>query len=166
VRKIRRALNDDAESSRCIVTIPGKSYRFVEPVRIPNGEATTNGNGKEAINRQSAALTSASDESQPRRHNHWLALISVAGLALVAAAMAVVAHLSRGTSTTSASNILAELPAPQLPNKPSIAVLPFANLSGDPQQEYFSDGITDELITDLSRLPNLFGHCPPIELRL
>jgi DNA-binding winged helix-turn-helix (wHTH) protein len=99
VRKIRRALNDDAESSPFIVTIPGKGYRFVEPVRIPNGEATTNGHGEEAIIRQSA-LTSASDESQSRRHNHWLALISVAGRALVAAAMAVVAHLSRGTSTT------------------------------------------------------------------
>jgi adenylate cyclase len=37
-----------------------------------------------------------------------------------------------------------------------LAVLPFANLSGDPQQEYFSDGITDDLITDLSRVPKLF----------
>jgi TolB-like protein len=43
-----------------------------------------------------------------------------------------------------------------LPDKPSIAVLPFANLSGDPQQEYFSDGITDDLVTDLSRVPGLF----------
>jgi adenylate cyclase len=43
-----------------------------------------------------------------------------------------------------------------LPNKPSIAVLPFANLSGDPEQEYFSDGITEDLITDLSKLSGLF----------
>jgi TolB-like protein len=35
-------------------------------------------------------------------------------------------------------------------------VLPFLHLSGDPQQEYFSDGITNQLINDLSRLPNLF----------
>src|SRR5262249_43235469 len=43
-----------------------------------------------------------------------------------------------------------------LPDKPSIAVLPFANLSGDPEQEYFSDGITEDLITDLSKLSGLF----------
>jgi adenylate cyclase len=43
-----------------------------------------------------------------------------------------------------------------LPDKPSIAVLPFANLSGDVEQEYFSDGITEDLITDLSKLSGLF----------
>ncbi|MGA7490170.1 MAG: adenylate/guanylate cyclase domain-containing protein, partial [Xanthobacteraceae bacterium] len=43
-----------------------------------------------------------------------------------------------------------------LPDKPSIAVLPFQNMSGDPEQEYFSDGITEDLITDLSKLSGLF----------
>jgi adenylate cyclase len=43
-----------------------------------------------------------------------------------------------------------------LPDKPSIAVLPFANLTGDPQQEYLSDGITEEIITALSKVPFLF----------
>ena len=46
--------------------------------------------------------------------------------------------------------------SPELPSKPSIAVLPFANLSGDVEQEYFSDGITEDLITDLSKLSGLF----------
>ena len=41
---------------------------------------------------------------------------------------------------------------PTLPDKPSIAVIPFANMSGDPEQEYFSDGITEDIITALSRL--------------
>ncbi len=51
---------------------------------------------------------------------------------------------------------LAREQALPLPDKPSIAVLPFANMSDDPQQEFFADGITDDLITDLSRLSGLF----------
>jgi adenylate cyclase len=47
-------------------------------------------------------------------------------------------------------------PALALPEKPSIAVLPFQNMSGDPEQEYFADGITEDIITALSRIPLLF----------
>jgi len=52
----------------------------------------------------------------------------------------------------------AEQPAPRfaLPDKPSIAVLPFANLSGDPEQDYFTDGIVEDIITGLSRMGWLF----------
>jgi adenylate cyclase len=47
-------------------------------------------------------------------------------------------------------------PAPPLPDKPSIAVLPFQNMSGDPEQEYFADGMVEEIITALSRIRWLF----------
>jgi class 3 adenylate cyclase len=53
----------------------------------------------------------------------------------------------------------AKAPAPPmlpLPDKPSIAVLPFANMSGDPEQEYFADGMVEEIITALSRVRGLF----------
>jgi len=44
----------------------------------------------------------------------------------------------------------------KLPDKPSIAVLPFANMSDDPEQEYFSDGISEDIISSLSQVPNIF----------
>ena len=46
-------------------------------------------------------------------------------------------------------------PAPSLPDKPAVAVLPFDNLSGDPEQAYFSDGITEDIITELARFREL-----------
>ena len=49
-----------------------------------------------------------------------------------------------------------DAPALEVPDKPSIAVLPFDNLSGDPEQEHFADGMTEDLITDLSKVSGLF----------
>ncbi len=47
-------------------------------------------------------------------------------------------------------------PALRPPEKPSLAVLPFNNMSGDPEQEYFADGITEDIITDVSKVPGMF----------
>ncbi|HXW48781.1 MAG TPA: adenylate/guanylate cyclase domain-containing protein, partial [Xanthobacteraceae bacterium] len=49
-----------------------------------------------------------------------------------------------------------EAPALPIPDKPSIAVLPFENLSGDPKQDYFADGVSEDIITELSRFSDLF----------
>ena len=57
-------------------------------------------------------------------------------------------------------------PALPLPDKPSIAVLPFANMSGDPEQEYFVDGMVEEIITALSPHPLAVRHRPQFELHL
>src|SRR6202047_4185335 len=83
-------------------------------------------------------------------------IFSIAGLATIAATIIFVQHLSLRPPTTTASIPPKQSPALPLPDKPSIAVLPFTNMSGDRDQEYFSDGITDDLITSLSRLPDLF----------
>jgi TolB-like protein len=52
-------------------------------------------------------------------------------------------------------------PAPALPGKPSVAVLPFANLSGDPEQDYFADGMVEDIIAGLSRIKWLFVIARP-----
>src|SRR5712692_7482913 len=83
-------------------------------------------------------------------------IFSIAGLAIIAATVLFVQQLSLRPPTPSASIPPAQPPALPLPNTPSIAVLPFTNMSGDQGQEYFSDGMTDDLITALSRLPDLF----------
>jgi adenylate cyclase len=94
----------------------------------------------------------------PRRmQRYWRGgVLSLAGLAIVVAASFLVQHLTLKPPRTHASIPRIEKQALPLPSIPSIAVLPLTNLSGDPQQEYFSDGISDQLIEDLSRLPGLF----------
>jgi len=99
--------------------------------------------------------TAAAPRRIPQRY--WRGgVLSLAGMAIIVGTIVLVQNLSLKPPHTHASIPPQEKPALPLPSIPSIAVLPFANLSGDPQQDYFSDGISDQLINDLSRLPGLF----------
>jgi TolB-like protein/class 3 adenylate cyclase/Flp pilus assembly protein TadD len=93
--------------------------------------------------------------SRARRPVRRAALAATVALALGALALwaswpAPLGWLFDAAGITKASE------SPALPDQPSLVVLPFTNLSGDPGQEYFSDGITDELTTAFARVPGLF----------
>jgi Cys/Met metabolism PLP-dependent enzyme len=90
-------------------------------------------------------------------------VFSLAGIPIVVGTIFLVLHVSFKPPHTHASIPPPPSPALKLPDKPSIAVLPFTNTSGDREQEYFSDGITDGLITDLSRLPGATINYPGLE---
>src|SRR6201984_987408 len=102
--------------------------------------------------------TTSHRETRRIQRRYWgRGVLSLTGLAIIVGTVVLlVQHVSLKPQPTRASIPPQEKPALSLPSIPSIAVLPFADLSGDPKQGYFSDGITDELINDLSRIPGLF----------
>ena len=144
VRKIRTALREDVERPRFIQTVSGKGYRFVPSA------VSTNANGDRAAANVSVPaheiLTPASTQAGPNRT--WEDLASRkwpwAAVALPAVAAALLALNVAGLrDRVFANNSIGPIH--------SIAVLPLANLSGDPSQDYYADGLTDELITALAR---------------
>jgi len=171
IRKIRRALGDDPDAPRFIVTIPAKGYRFIAPVAVANGELkditntepVSNGAGPEPADAAEAVPpASPTTPSEPEQSNSWLTiLLSPQPLMLAASVIAVASIVLVPHLWQKEPHSLAPIQSPESPCKlksgmPSIAVLPFSNLSGDPKQEYFSDGISNQLIEDLSHLPGLF----------
>ena len=103
-----------------------------------------------------AAAGSRKNHRQPPRKYLRRGAFSVAALAIIVGVVVLVQHLSMRLPASTASIPPAQSQGLTLPDKPSIVVLPFNNLSGDREQEYLSDGITTDLITDLARLPDLF----------
>jgi TolB-like protein/DNA-binding winged helix-turn-helix (wHTH) protein len=131
VNKLREALGDSAVTPQFIETIPRRGYRFsalIETTPKPSVSA----NPQASIVSPSAPLQEAAGIG----HRITLALAIVLLMALLV--MGII-----------------ELRKPAVPPISSIAVLPFANLSGDPSQEYFADGMTDTLITDLAQIQTL-----------
>jgi TolB-like protein/DNA-binding winged helix-turn-helix (wHTH) protein/Tfp pilus assembly protein PilF len=128
VRAVRRALGDDRTQQKYIRTHPKRGLRFVAPV-----ESLT----------ENDAVDVPAGEARP----HKRPLIPV-----LAAVVAVVILGVLGSWWIARENRPAFGPLPKL----SIAVLPFDNLSGDRGQDYFADAVTEDLITDLSRIRDAF----------
>jgi len=131
VRKIRAALNDDPERPRFVETVVGKGYRFIGPIEVL---------AKPEVPRQESARAQP-PPAQGRKAASRLALAIGASLVLVLLVW-------RGAETLRPQRSAA-LGAASIR---SIAVLPFTNLSGDPNQEYFADGMTEELVTETGKL--------------
>jgi adenylate cyclase len=115
---------------------------IVKPIRVykvPTGPET---------------LQKVSEEKRPAPGWQRAALAVVIALVVVAGGVALWKSYRPSISPMEAASV--EKMAFPLPDKPSIAVLPFSNLSGDPEQEYFSDGLTEEIISALGSVPKLF----------
>jgi TolB-like protein/DNA-binding winged helix-turn-helix (wHTH) protein len=138
--KIRSALNDESEQPRFVETVIGKGYRFIAPM-----------NGATPV----AQSTSVESAEGPVAGLRWhRALPSKLGLA--GACLLVVVAVLATLVTPNLESVRRRLFASSSPARiQSLAVLPLENLSGDPTQDYFADGVTDELTTELAQVPGL-----------
>jgi TolB-like protein/DNA-binding winged helix-turn-helix (wHTH) protein len=128
VRKIRNLLRDRPEHPRFVQTVTGMGYRFIATVESPVPPPASYPAAAEVI-----AVQPSTNATPPPASAHprlWLALGTAATLAIVTIAL-----LHRHAA----------------PKITSLAVIPLDNLSGDPGQDYFADGMTDELTTMLAR---------------
>src|SRR6266404_6001649 len=128
VNKIREVLNDSAVEPRFVETLPRRGYRFIAPVRPID----------ELPQEQSPPLSVASETKQEDHRNSASRRVIWAGASVVLLLSALVAWY-----------VLRPHPVR------SIAVLPLASLSADPNQQFFTYGVTDELITNLAQISSL-----------
>jgi TolB-like protein/DNA-binding winged helix-turn-helix (wHTH) protein len=142
IRKIRATLRDDIERPRFIQTVSGKGYRFIGD--RANGNGNSSGVAIENLPPAESQRVSAFP-AQPvalSRGNLW-------SLAAAALLFLLIAGLLLGFNV---AGLRDKVFAPHSAHAiHSLAVLPLANLSGDPAQDYFADGMTDELITMLAK---------------
>jgi TolB-like protein/DNA-binding winged helix-turn-helix (wHTH) protein/Flp pilus assembly protein TadD len=129
VNKLREALGDSSESPRFVETLARRGYRFIGPVEPAGPDRSL-----------------SSERERPRRSRKWWILAAAGVLAAVLA-------FSLGFN---AGGIRSRLVARRAePRIESLAVLPLQNLSSDPAQDYFADGMTDGLITEVARIGSL-----------
>jgi TolB-like protein/DNA-binding winged helix-turn-helix (wHTH) protein/Tfp pilus assembly protein PilF len=146
VAKLRAALGDSARNPRFVETVANRGYKFIAPVTesVPASDEA-------ATQRGAPPLDSGPPRAGvpiSRRRFRWLAATATAGLL----AGAVLLALVLGFDAFGARGWLR-----RHTNSPvgSLAVLPLQNLSNDPAQEYFVDGMTEQLITTLAQLPGI-----------
>jgi len=143
---LRKVLGEDASGGPYIETIPKRGYRFVASVKIVgNGFGTigTERIDRDPLPRDLLPPADLDNSVQPRRAlsgRRWLVLGGLAAL-LLGTGSYVLMH--RGAHSA------------LRPEIKSLAVLPFQNLSGDPSQEYFADGMTEALISNLAQISAL-----------
>ena len=156
INKVRAALRDSAEEPQFIETLPKRGYRFIGRVEVPT-EAQPCASPREPANSLSAqnqvASSSRADShppDQPVANSRWissrLTRRLLAGVAVLSIVLAASAAYSRHGSLVHNSSV---------PNFQSVAVLPLSNLSSNPEEIYFADGMTDELITNLAKIRSL-----------
>ncbi len=141
ITKIRDVLGDSAASPRFVETLPTRGYRFIAPIeRLAPERRAPSPTPPEAIPSEDGGSAAAESPLRALAYGGWPKLAG-AGLAVLLL-LALIAWLRWSR----------ESPPARIG---SIAVLPLDNLSGDSNQEYFADGMTDELITDLAQIHSL-----------